>query len=500
MRACLGAVMAVMVVTAVASATAQDAPPGDVAPTFGIPFDVPDVQAIALSSTARGGPYLYAAVTLPDAGARIVQWKLNPAIRLDRDWPVKMLVSDLAISPRGLVYAVGRRDLNTQAGGDPGGGQVTNINPVSPNAIFDKVQMYEPDGSDSKLSPRVVTIPRFNQAVFDGAGRVYLTASTSYSVALHSDDQTGVPDGTVMPQLILKCGPPAQFSVFRVGDHLAYVASTIDGALLETGGFDVKGPDPGEVWEPVPNAPTDCFRVANVFAYKEPPLTLNSVAHAVLFDRKGQADALLALEPNTGTLHLLRLDPKSPQLSRVTWYDLKEIAPPGKWSLLAASEDGSVIFVGGLGLNEVVRFRRDGDSLVKTGTHPLGEGGLRQIKVSADGALAALVMRIGDGKDRMHLIWSPVALSETQEPTLRPKGERVILLQQALNASGCDVSVDGTLGPQTKAAGERFVAGECAGSNNPEDNDTESGGFMVSNPNPIIEGVFFPPRLLNSTD
>lgn len=448
---------ALMTVATAAQAEAPDA--GGDGARFDIIHNVPQVQGIALDA---GAGTLFAAVASPgevdDAGSTIVQWHLDP-VRRAAMWQTETIVSDIEISPGGLVYAAGQ--LATPADGYAKAalrrGMVITVDPARPGDP-PAVYLIYPDNVKVDFS-------RYSQALPDGQGRVFATTPTQFTVTIYPKS---IKPGTTPPELRLRCGIPAQFSLFGPADRPGYVASTVDGALLETGVVD---PETGK------GSAGECFRVANVFSDKAAS-TLNSVVHAVLADAGGTADAVLALEPNTGTLDLLRLDGGTQQLSRAGSADLG--AGDGAFTLLAASRDGSVIFVGGPGQEGILRFRREGDGLARAGTLWTGTG-LRQIEVSADGRLAVLVIRDARGLDRIHLIRAPGALADGAAG-LPPGGDSLRLIQSALNEAGFAVGpADGIPGPRTAAAISKAMARETR---------IESGGFDVKS---MIEGVFLTP-------
>lgn len=433
------------------AAWAEMPPPSDSAARFDVIHNVPEVQSIAIDA-ATGS--LYAAVS-PFSGAdaatsEIVRWSLDP-IRLAGTWPSGILVSDLGISPAGLVYAAGQ---TVPAAGTKG----------SAAQRIGRVVSFDPDNAADQIEPVVESrgsrfAARFNQAAFDGKGWVYAATPTAFSILVFPEGDWELEGPTTMPPFVLECGPPAQLSVFRSGERVAYAASTTDGALLETGFVD-NAPEASE------KAPANCFRVTNVFGYKEAPPTLNSVVHAVLADASGNPDAVVALEPNTGILHLLRLDPGTQQLTRAGWIDLSQAAGeaggavgPGTFNLLAASQDGSVIFVGGQGRGEILRFRRDGDDLLPVGTLRTGDG-LKSIEIGADGGFAAVVMRDREGLNRIHVIQAPASLGEGWRG-LPAGGNTLRQVQSELNRLGFDVGpADGILGPRTISAIDQLRQGK----------------------------------------
>lgn len=437
-----------------AQALAQSAEilPEEPSMSFDTIYNVPEVQRVALDP-ATGS--LFAAVS-PVSGSAdgvtdIVWWSLDP-IRLMRTWSTDTLVSDLAISETGLVYAAGQRGgaLLTKGSSAPRSGSVIGVDPNMATSEPIAIVKYEdPEGR--------VTISRFNQVAFDGKGWIYLAAPTQFSVAALPDSLQPLPPATTLPQFLLQCGAPAQLSLFDLNGQVAFAASTVDGALLETGVVesDPEAPRPAQA---------GCFRVTNTYEHKEPPPTLNSVVHAVLADAGGRADAVLALEPNTGLLHLLGLDPKQ-QLSRAGLADLQ--ARPGELTILSSSADGAIIFVGGQGKDEVLRFRRDGDALVRVGTLLTGPG-LKQIEVSPDGTLAVMVLKDRSGQDRIHLIRNP-GLMEEGGQTLAQAGETLRQLQSKLNALGYSVGPpDGILGPRTMRAIEQLELQQRSNSESPD--------------------------------
>lgn len=456
MRAFLCAVMAL------ATAARAEVPvsSGDT-PGFDIIYNVPPVQSIALDVPAGR---LFAAVApadgAPDGGSSIVEWHMLP-IRRAALWRTETILSDIELSPDGLVYGAGQRSAppGGYASGASRSGMVITVDPARPEngpAVF----VSFPDNVRVDFS-------RYNQAAHDGGSRIFVTTPTQFTVTAYPEQ---FDQGETPLELRLRCGVPAQFSLFGPADRLGYVASTADGAMLEAGLVQ-----PGAVKAP----PGECFRVANVFGYKKEPPTLNSVVHAVLGNSSGGVDAVLALEPNTGTLHALGLDSEAQQLSRTDWVDLEGSAP-GAFAFLAASRDGSIIFVGGPAQENILRFQRKGGSLAPTGILRTGTG-LRQIEISPDGTLAALVMRGADNLDRIHLIHSPGALEEGSA-NLPFGGDTLRLIQSELNGAGFDVGpADGILGPRTASAISRAGV---------EDISIESGGIDLKS---IIEGVFLTP-------
>jgi len=436
------------------TARAAMLPPADSEVGFDVILNVPEVQAIALDA-ATGS--LYAAVA-PFSGVEgtasdIVRWHLDP-IRLGGIWPAETLVSDLAVSPAGLVYAAGQTAPASDAKGSsaPRGGMVISLDPNDAAAPIQPIVQYG--------NPNTRATSRFNQVAFDGKGVVYMASPTLFNILAFPDRHGQLKQATSIPQLMLKCGAPAQLSLFSAGAKLAYAASTTDGALLETGTL-------GAAPDDQPGATADCFRVTNVFGYKEAPPTLNSVVHAVLTDPDGNADAVLALEPNTGILHLLRLDPETRQLSRAGWADLDAAAgqagasDPGTFNLLAASGDGAVIFVGGPAKGDILRFQREGDDLVQLGLLRSGPG-LKGMEISPDGAQAVLVMRDTAGLDRIHVIRAPAGLGDGTQALPRG-GNTLRQVQSELDRLGFDVGVaDGILGPRTLTAIDRLRQGNIA--------------------------------------
>lgn len=456
MRAFLCALMALAT-----AAQAEMPAPRDDAPGFDIIHDVPPVQSIALDApSGRMFAALAPADGMRDGGSSIVEWDMPP-IRRVAMWRTGTIVSDIEISPGGLVYAAGQR------GAPPGGyasdgsrsGMVITVDPTRPE--------NEPVVFVSFPENAPLDFSRYSQAEHDGGGRIFVTTPTQFTVTAYPER---FDEGQTPPELRLRCGVPAQFSLFGTADRLGYVASTADEGLLEAGLVNA---------EPTKGSAGECFRVANVFGYEKEPPTLNSVVHAVLGDPRGGVDAVLALEPNTGTLHLLGLDGATQQFSRVNRVDLGGRAP-GAFTLLAASRDGAVIFVGGAGQEEILRFQRTDNSLASVGVLNTGTG-LRQIEVSPDGTLAALVMRGENGLDRIHIIRLPAALGEGRA-SLPAGGETLQLIQTELNAAGFDLGpADGILGPRTAAA----VAEARA-----RDIRIESGGIDLKS---VIEGVFLTP-------
>ena len=417
--------------------------------TFDVIFNLPEVQSIALDPA---GEFLYAAVSPVGAsgeGSVIVSWQLDP-IRLDRTWPNGTLVSDLAVGPSGLIYAAGQKGSgteNAQKGKalQSRSGSVINVDPNNAATSVAEVISH---------AEGFIAVSRFNQVAFGEKGEVYIASPTQFGVSVLRDSQDGTPNGTTLPQFVLTCGAPAQLSVFELGGQTGYAASTTDGALLEVGpvGTTTDG-----------TAPT-CFRVTNVFGYAEAPSALNSVVHAVLTDGAGRPDAILALEPNTGTLHLLRVDAGARQLARA---DRIEIAEKGEvvggvYSQLAASADGSVIFVGGKGRDTIVRFRREGDRLKRVGSLLLVNG-LRSIDIDAEAARAAIVLQAGDGLDRIHIVRNPGSLGDGRQ-RLPGGGSTLQQVQADLTELGFRPGpADGMLGPLTLTAIDQLLESELFG-------------------------------------
>ncbi|WP_265502574.1 peptidoglycan-binding domain-containing protein [Paracoccus beibuensis] len=455
MRIFLGAVTVTM---AAARAMAQPGTPPPDLLVFDTIYNVPEVQDILVDAD-RNAVFAAVAPISPsgEALSDIVRWSLDPVRRAGL-WPTGTLVSDLAVTETGLIYAAGQRggSLRGKAPPAPRSGSVVSLDPDHPDAQPRLVVTY--GDTEGQFS-----IPRFNQISVDGRGRIYLAAPTQFSVTVLPGRPEDLQPGTMMPRFLLQCGAPAQLSLVDAGGQVAYVASTIDGASLETGLLDGASA----------SAPA-CFRVTNVYAHNEPPPTLSSVVHAVVQDDAGRADAVVALEPNTGVLHLLRLDANQ-RLSRNDWHDLG--AAPGGLTLLSSSRDGSVIFVGGRSESSIQRYRREGDMLVRLGTLRTGRD-LKQIEISADGSLAVLVMRDADRQDRIHLIHNPAALRDGDQP-LKQGGETLRQVQSQLNELGYSAGpVDGILGPQTLHAIQQL---ELQG-----DTDGESADFGLKS---RIDGV-----------
>lgn len=469
MRASFLAVMASATLAA-AEVPTPDAPTA----TFDVIFNVPEVQALTLHPA---GGALYAAVSpFGSAGGSsvIVRWQLDP-IRLDGTWATGTLVSDLAISPTGLVYAVGQRGVppgqaSTRAA-PVRSGNVINLDPDASVSPLADIISYPDDGINS--------VSRFNQVAFGSKGAVYVASPTRFGVVVLSDTQDPFSATVELPQLVLTCGAPAQLSLFPSGDGSAYAASTTDGALLETG---IVGESPDAYGK----AASKCFRVTNVFGYKAAPSTLNSVVHAVLTDTSGQTDAILALEPNTSTLHLLRLDPGTQQLARADRIDLAEggkAAVPGEFNLLAASGDGSVIFVGGRDREIVLRIQRDGDRLLTIGTLLVGSG-LRSLRIGSDGLHAVLVAHDRGGMDRIHVVRYPGSLAGGWQ-RLPSQGETLQQVQAELNEIGFSVGrADGMLGPRTLSAIDNLLASEVVYESGENGLKSMIEGVLLTRPNP----------------
>lgn len=431
--------------------------------SFDTIFNVPSIQSISVDP-ATGS--LFAAVSRfsesEELGAEILHWSLD-LIRIAGAWSTQMRVSDLAVSAQGTVFAAGQQVENAvdAEGNVKLGGSVLIVDPAMPATASAEIVSYRADPKVRNL------ISRYNQVAFDGKGWVYLAAPTQFNVVLLPESpQTGI-EGVIYPFFKLHCGAPAQLSLFEAFGRTGYAASTIDGAQLETGFVNLDA-------KPTRMLSPDCFRVTNVYEHKEPPPTLNSVVHAVL-TTGGTADAILALEPNTGFLHLLGLDPGQ-RLVRSSAIDLQ--AKSGALTVMSASADGAVILVGGSGANEILRLRREGDAVVRVGSLATGPG-LKLIEVSSDGALAVAVMQDQSGQDRVHVIRNPGRLEDGAR-ALVMGGESLRLIQVELNKRGLAVGpADGILGPRTLSAVQQL-------SSIPEMNGESSDSEIQS----WIEGVF----------
>ncbi|TCO70784.1 peptidoglycan-binding domain-containing protein [Rhodovulum euryhalinum] len=422
---------------------AAEAPPSAEADAV---FSLRNVESLAFDSGRDG---LFAI-----ADGRLMHWSLFP-LTLKASLQLDTLASDLAVSPRGALFLAGQR-------WNPDsllllGGSILAFPVDSEAGIKDWVRLY-------MVPDNAVGISQFSSVDFDDSGRAYFGSPVSFLLLVLPDDLAEVVPGTERRTFELSCGASAQLSVFEAEDQVFYFSSTIEGAALEFG--RMAGPD-----EKAPRA--ECFRVANIYEQKASPATFYSVRHAVITRPAAEADGapsrgVLVLEPNNGRLYFFEVGVAGGELlisrARSTEIDLAQLGAAegesrtGSFGLLAASGDGTEIYVSGTSMRRVWRFGVDaGGKLVERGMFDL-PAPAQAIEIAEDGRYAAFVT----GENRFG---AERVLTILDHPGKVPEGaplpaslRSVRLLQELLNAAGFDAGrVDGIFGPRTIEAVQAYI-------------------------------------------
>lgn len=265
--------------------------------------------------------------------------------------------------------------------------------------------------------------------------------------------------------LFLKCGTASAVSVFTHNEQDFYVTSVTGTKLIEYGPVKPnrqKLPD------------SDCFASVSsgISAVKTKRATSQqAVLHDLIdnpwggYDQAQVAKQVLIFDPDANdvsvfpfrgsgkTLTMLRSESFSLDLTRA--FDEAGV-PSGKFGLMAASADGSVIFLSHVGSTALHRLAREDRSLVYLGRTDL-EKPLKLIEVSDDGRLAAAV--VGDSRrgmpEEIIVIQSPRNIEGSGR--LTRKRFSVLNMQKMLVEQGYGLAVDGIYGEQTQRAVDSFL-------------------------------------------
>lgn len=426
---------------------ASAAPGAPLDPEADAIFSLRNVESLAFDS-ARDGLFAI-------ADGKLMQWSLFP-LELKAGIALDTLASDLALSPGGNLFVAGQRwDQKSLL---LLGGSIMAF-PVDPETgIEDWVRLYQVAGNS-------VGISQFSSVAFDRSGRAYFGSPVAFTVLVVPDDLSTPEAGTTRGTLDLRCGASSQLSVFEASDQVYYFSSTIEGAAVEFGaiadGAERKGG-------------AECFRVANIYSQKAAPATFYSVRHAIVSRAPDEEDgarpwhALIALEPNMDRLYVFEVGIADGDLmisrNRSAEVDLRALEPAtrvagtGTYGLLAASGDGSEIYVSGSSMRHVLRFGLSPtEGLVPRGRFDLGAP-VQGMEISADGRYAALVTGENRfGAERViTLVRNPGALRDGD--ALPASYQSIRVVQDLLNASGFDAGrVDGIFGPRTVEAIDAYI-------------------------------------------
>lgn len=178
------------------------------------------------------------------------------------------------------------------------------------------------------------------------------------------------------------------------------------------------------------------------------------------FADRSAKKGVLALDPNTNSLHVFRIEPygDSHFISRVGALEvsLAEFMPVNDRSAvlsnLSADRNAREVHVASNSVNVVLRFEFDGKTLRSRGRFAMNAP-VRALKMSPEGDSAAIVTGSEPfgGDWRIVLITEPASLADwLQIPDSFPS---IRTLQQVLNENGYAAGMaDGILGPQTTSA------------------------------------------------
>lgn len=428
----------------------------------------PEMLALALDAGADRLVMATAVAPTPaGAATEVTVWGLDP-VRLLGRMTVHNRLADLRAAGGGVVLGAGERVVAPVGNARrlSAGGEVLRLDTAAEPPVLTSLfkgylaEIDAPEAArgaaDAAPEPRAAAarVPNWTSIALDGQGTVYALSLGSYSVDVLPDSEMN--RSAVLPQLTLGCGFAQRLRLLPAGAPTHFVAATAEGAALELGRL---APDPQA--KPIPN----CFRVANVYAHKTEPTTINPIVHEVIAAPEGPA--VVALDPNTGRLHVLPVDPAQDAILRagsteieLSRHDPGVMAAPGTYTLLAASADGAEILVSGRLLDHVLRFRRGARGLEPAGRFRAPGGQVRGLAI--DGAVAAIdVQPAMDGSHAsLHLVWNladlpagEIALSE-DSPTVRAAQQR--LTEAGLYAG----PVDGIAGPLTAEAAAAALSGE----------------------------------------
>ncbi|TCP41877.1 peptidoglycan-binding domain-containing protein [Rhodovulum marinum] len=442
-------------------------------------FSLRNVESIAFDEAHDG---LFAI-----ADGRLMHWSLFP-LELKASLALDTLASDLAISPAGNLFVAGQR-WNQQSLLLLGGSILAF--PVDPETgIEDWFRLYQ-------VADNATGYSQFSSVAFDGAGHAYFGSPVAFSILVVPDDLTSAAPGTRRGTVDLRCGASAQLSVLEAGGQVFYFSSTIEGAALEFGVLDGSDARKGGA---------ECFRVANIYAQNAAPATFYSIRHAVITrpapEEGGEPwQAVLALDPNNGRLYLFEIEIVDGQIlisrKRSAEIDLAALEPAaraagtGTYGLIAASGDGSEIYVSGSSMRRVLRFSvTEAEGLVSRGAFEL-EAPVQGMEIGAEGRYAAVVTGENRfGADRVLTILRDPGAVPVGAP-LPASFESIRLIQDLLNASGFNAGrVDGIYGPRTIEAVKAYLDSRKAAPDLGEARGGIGAGSGEDILRAVIEGVF----------
>lgn len=284
----------------------------------------------------------------------------------------------------------------------------------------------------------------------DNHNRSYISGVTSNEINIIEFGKLSQEERVRHPFLITRCGAPNQLSIGDPGgdEDPFYVVSISGEPTIEIGSLSVH--DDGK-------AKAEC--VSREATEGTANTSFSSLNHALIQNPQTKNYSLITLDLSARDLSSTPIHSFFGDVFLETYQAFNaeaEIVFPANengsdFGILASSGDGSVILISGVGQNRVHRFRQLDRSFEYLGFWTT-ERPIRTVQIGKNARLAAIVT--GDGfPGYLEEITIIRDLEEIPANWPLPKKRYSIrALQEELNSQGEVVTIDGQLGPETRAA------------------------------------------------
>ncbi|WP_171103115.1 peptidoglycan-binding domain-containing protein [Ruegeria sp. HKCCD7255] len=409
-------------------------------------------------------------------GGTINRYSLDGTSAPLQSFTKDMIVSDVKVSPSGLIFSAGQKFDADKFRLE--GGRIVGYRRAEDGSLLDFNVYGVPDTIVGQSSNGQVSISeQFTSVAFDGAAWAYFASPVDFDVLVWPDAYVDaeLPDGTERPSISLKCSTSSQFSIAELSGSFVYLSSTTRGAQIEVGNLE-QALDAAVDFRPRCITPSD--DISNTGGIPGFEYVRHKVINVPNQDGTGSHKTqLLVLEPNAGTLLLYDFveleDAVRIRKSGVPPINLKELAigedKQLRFNLLDATSDGSMIFVSGLSMEHVLRFSiADGnfrEALPMRVHRPI-----KRLELRDDGEFAAV--GVGEsfhgGDVYLHVMTAQymnnlfVLKKNVERPlaVIDKRDDNLKSIQRGLNKFGYDAGdVDGIAGLKTFLAIDSFLEG-----------------------------------------
>lgn len=422
-------------------------------------FELSEVSSISLSGT--GG---HLAVTMPNKILQFSTFPLN--VTVDVDVPIEGNVAVIT-QDRTLVALGDDVDLVTD---DPGATNKSQRRRSRGTVLLYRNAPMSLQGDVTPIAYPLESKP-FSQALLFDDDKIFAVNpgnTTVYQLSVRNmisawDEPEKGPYR--INELRLSCGTAVHISVFEDKEVEYYVTSVIGSKSIEIG--QVKAANRKDSF-------SECYAPygSGLRAVKELRATnQQSLLHELIdnpwggYDEGQFAKHLLLFDPDSDEISVFPLRRSAEQLtvlrSESYGIDLTDRfdaagAPDGRFGLMSASNDGSVILLSHVGSNVVHRLSRKDRDLIYRGQTTF-EKPVKMLEVSDDGSVAAAV--VGDSRrgtpEEIIVVKSPALILGSGR--LSRQRFSVISMQKLLKEQGFSLVVDGIYGGQTQKAIDAYL-------------------------------------------